>query len=234
PASAGLPGVETRPSEAELRLLQAAVPWQPHHAAGVMVGAREPAGVHGPARAADWADAVEAARSIARLVHLKLRARATRRPPWHPGRVAELAVGNAIVGYAGELHPGALAALDLPARAVAFEVDLDAIIAAGEGTVVAPTVSTHPVAKEDLAFLMDDAVPSSAVAAAVREGAGDLVESAQVFDVYAGDQVADGCKSVAVALRLRAQDHTLSAAEVAAARAGAIEAAAILGAVLRT
>jgi phenylalanyl-tRNA synthetase beta chain len=232
---AGLPGVSARPTDEELAALYGAVPPQPRHAAGVMVGARHPAGVHGPSRVADWADAVEAARTLARLAHVSLEARAARRAPWHPGRCAELKAGDGIVGYAGELHPAVLAALDLPARTVAFEVDLDAILAVGSGVVPAVAVSPQPVAKEDLAFVVDDAVPASALVAAVREGAGDLVESAHVFDVYAGDQVGPGRKSVAVALRLRAPDHTLSAAEVAAVRSRAIGAAErLVGAVLRT
>ncbi|MDR1426535.1 MAG: phenylalanine--tRNA ligase subunit beta [Bifidobacteriaceae bacterium] len=234
PLSAGLPKGAARPTDAELAQLHAAVPNQPRHAAAILVGARQPAGVHGPARAADWADAVEAARTLARVVHVILDARPTRRAPWHPGRCAELAVGDAIVGYAGELHPSVLTALDLPARAVAFELDLDALLAVEEGTVAALPISTHPVAKEDLAFVVDDAVPSAAVVAAVRRGAGDAVERAEVFDVYTGDQVGEGAKSVAVALRLRAPDHTLSAAEVASARQAAIGAVqAELGGVLR-
>jgi phenylalanyl-tRNA synthetase beta chain len=223
---AGLPGVSGRPSAAELAALEAAVPPQPRHAAGVLVGARHPAGVHGPARAADWADAVEAARTVARLAHVRLEAAPAVRAPWHPGRCAQLVAGNGIVGYAGELHPAALAALDLPARAVAFEVDLDALLAAGPDRLPAVAVSPQPVAKEDLAFVVDDAVPASAVLAAVRAGAGDLVEAAEVFDVYLGGQVGEGRKSVAVALRLRAPDHTLSAAEVHAARTAAIAAVA--------
>jgi phenylalanyl-tRNA synthetase beta chain len=231
---AGLPGVAGRPADSELRALYEAVPAQPRHAAGVMVGQRVPSGVHGPGRPADWADAVEAVRALARVAHAEVAARDAVRAPWHPGRCAELTIDGAVIGYAGELHPRVCAALDLPARAVAFEVDLDRVLAGGERAIDAAPFSTQPVAKEDLAFVVPEGTPAAAVVEAVRAGAGDVVRSAEVFDVFRGQQLGEGVKSVGVALRLRAWDHTLTAAEVAAARQGAVaEVATRLGGTLR-
>jgi phenylalanyl-tRNA synthetase beta chain len=93
--------------------------------------------------------------------------------------------------------------------------------------------SRHPVAKEDLALVVADDVPVAVIEEAVRTGAGDLLEDITLFDVYRGDQIPDGQKSVAFALRFRASDRTLDADEIARARQGAIDAAAGVGARLR-
>ena len=95
-------------------------------------------------------------------------------------------------------------------------------------------MSGHPVAKEDIALVVDDSIPASTVQAAVAAGAGELLESIRLFDVYSGAQVPDGKRSLAFALRFRASDRTLSTSEIAASREGAIaEAARQCGATLR-
>jgi phenylalanyl-tRNA synthetase beta chain len=162
--------------------------------------------------------------------------RAAEYPPWHPGRCAEftLPTGEGI-GYAGELHPDVCAAFGLPARTAAAEVDLDALIVAAPATGEIPTVSSFPVAKEDVALIVDDDIPAAAVERALRTGAGPLLESIWLFDVYTGPQVGAGKKSLAYALRFRASDKTLTDAETAAARDAAVAAAVErTGAVQRT
>lgn len=224
-----LPPVGERPSAAALGALEAVVPEQPWHVGGILAGWRELPGVWGPGRQATWADAVEAAHVAARAVRVELVAGRAAVAPWHPGRCAELRAGGpagAVVGYAGELHPTVTAALDLPARAVAFELDLDALLAAApDAAPEATPVSVYPPAKEDVALVVDVDVPAGDVLAAVREGAGALAEQVRLFDVYAGDQVGPGKKSVAVSLRLRAPDHTLTAEETAAVRDAVVAAA---------
>ncbi|TRW43755.1 phenylalanine--tRNA ligase subunit beta, partial [Georgenia yuyongxinii] len=190
---------------------------------GVLAGQRVPDGVWGAGRPSDWADAVEAVRQAACTVGVALTVRAGAAAPWHPGRCAELVVrtdsGEQLVGHAGELHPKACEALELPPRTVAFELDLDAVLAASpaDPVQVAP-VSTFPLAKEDVALVVDAAVPAVDVLAAVREGAGELAEEVRLFDVFTGDQLGAGKKSLAFALRLRAADRTLTAEETAAVR----------------
>ena len=133
-----------------------------------------------------------------------------------------------------------VAAHDLPARTVAFELDLDGLLeAAGDDAVQATPVSTFPVAKEDVALVVDAAVPAGDLLAAVRAGAaaspaGDVLEDVRLFDVYTGDQLGTGRKSLAFSLRLRAADRTLKADEVAAVREAAVASATRhTGAVLR-
>lgn len=225
-----LPSVGSHPDAETLAALFASVPAQPWHVAGILTGRREPAGVWGAGRPASWADAVEAVQVAARAVRVDLDVRATTLAPWHPGRCAELRAwgpDGALVAHAGELHPAVTSALELPARTVAFELDLDALLAAApDAPHVATPVSVYPAAKEDVALVVEESVPVAEVLAAVREGAGDLAEQVRLFDVYTGDPVPPGRKSVAVALRLRAPDRTLTAEETAAVREAVVAAAA--------
>jgi phenylalanyl-tRNA synthetase beta chain len=154
--------------------------------------------------------------------------------PWHPGRCAALVVDGEEIGYAGELHPTVCDAFGLPPRSAAVEIDLDAVMARAVDVVPGPTLSSFPVAKEDVALVVDADVTAGAVEAALREGAGELLESVRLFDVYAGAQIGEGKKSLAFALRFRAPDRTLTEAEAGAARDAAVaRAAEVTGAVQR-
>ncbi|MDT0398231.1 MULTISPECIES: phenylalanine--tRNA ligase subunit beta [Streptomyces] len=237
-AAANLP-VDRRPSEDDIAALDAALPEQPRHVAVVLAGAREQAGWWGRGRSGDWADAVEAARTVAREAGAELGVRKGQYGPWHPGRCAELTVTadgeERIIGHAGELHPRVLKTLGLPARACAMELDLDALEQVGDDTPQAPGISTFPVATQDVALVVDAFVPASDVEAALREGAGELLESIRLFDVYENaDQLGEGRKSLAYALRFRATDRTLTVDEASAARESAVTLAGDrTGAVLR-
>lgn len=233
-ASPARPGVDRRPSDDELVAIDDLLPSQPHHLAVVLSGQREAAGWWGVGREVSWADSIEIARSVGHVVGVDLAVRQAHDAPFHPGRTAALVVGDHVIGHAGELHPRVIAAYSLPARTCALELDLDALISAAPDVAAAPDVTTQPVAKEDIALVVAESVPVGAVAAAIREGAGDLCEEVRLFDVYVGPQVPAGHRSLAFALRFRAPDRTLSAEEIAAAReAGIAEAARRHGAVLR-
>ncbi|MER7407088.1 phenylalanine--tRNA ligase subunit beta [Streptomyces sp. NPDC000070] len=219
--------VDRRPTDEELAELNAALPEQPRHAAVVLAGAREQAGWWGKGRPADWADAVEAARSVAREAGAELIIRKGQYGPWHPGRCAELALtvdgAERVVGHAGELHPRVVKALGLPERTCAMEIDLDAVESAGDATVKAPRISTFPVATQDVALVVDAVVPAAEVEEALRDGAGELLESIRLFDVYENaEQLGEGRKSLAYALRFRAADRTLTVDEASAARDAAV------------
>jgi phenylalanyl-tRNA synthetase beta chain len=237
---AGRLPVDRRPTDEEIASLTAALPVQPRHAAVVLAGAREQAGWWGKGRPADWADAIEAARSLAREAGTELLVRSGQYGPWHPGRCAELAVvvdgQEKVIGYAGELHPGVLKTLGLPARTCAMELDLDALEQASAGLPKGPKISTFPVATQDVALVVDKTVPHVDVEAALRAGAGELLESIRLFDVYENsEQLGEGKKSLAYALRFRADDRTLTVDEASAARDVAVALAAErTGAVLRS
>ena len=217
--------VDRRPSEGEWDDLQKALPDQPLHLAVVLTGDRERSGWWGPGRRAAWGDAIQAIREVADALGVELAVRSVVRAPWHPGRCAELMVGEVVVGHAGELHPKVCKELGLPERAAAAEVDLDVLMRHAQ-PVLAPTLSSFPVAKEDVALVVADEVPSATVADTLREGAGELLESVRLFDVYTGAQIGDGRKSLAFALRFRAPDRTLTDEETTAAREAAVALAA--------
>ncbi|THA27264.1 phenylalanine--tRNA ligase subunit beta [Streptomyces sp. RKND-216] len=219
------PSVADRPSDEEIAALDAALPRQPRHVAAVLSGPREQAGWWGEGRPSGWADAVEAARTVAREAGADLVVEQGRYGPWHPGRCARLSVGERTVGYAGELHPRVVKAFGLPERTSAMEVDLDALEEDATGPVRAPSVSAYPVAAQDVALVVGADVAAAEVEAALREGAGPLLESLRLFDVFTGEQLGEGRKSLAYALRFRAEDRTLKADEASAARDAAVAAA---------
>jgi phenylalanyl-tRNA synthetase beta chain len=233
---AGLPAVDGSVTAEALAALDAALPEQLRMVAGVLCGARVPAGWNQPAAAWEWSDALALVETVAAAAGVSLTRRADSYAPWHPGRAAVFALPDGTpCAHAGELHPKVCETLGLPARSVAFQVLLDPIIAFTEGSLVAAeAVSGQVLAKEDFAFVVPDAVTAGALVAVVREAGGDLVEDVRVFDVYEGAQVGEGLKSVAVNVRMRAADHTLSAEEVLSVRESVIAAAdGDLGAVLR-
>ncbi len=229
------PAVDHRPSDEELAELDAALPDQPRRIAVALAGERL-AGWWGKGDQASWADAVEAARTVARAAGVELTVRQGQLAPWHPGRCAELVVAGTdrVVGHAGELHPRVVKALGLPARSAAMEIDVDLLTADGAERVSGPTVSGFPVATQDVALIVDTKVPAADVESALRAGAGELLEAIRLFDVFTGEQIGEGKKSLAYALRFRAVDRTLTADEASAAREAAVaEAVARTGAVLR-
>ncbi|WP_248960072.1 phenylalanine--tRNA ligase subunit beta [Sphaerisporangium perillae] len=235
PAKAPVLGVDRRPSEQELATIAAALPRQPLRVGVVLAGEYDRSGWWGEGRPASWADAIEAARVIAREAGVEITIRADRHEPWHPGRCAALYAGETLLGHAGELHPRVVEAYGLPARTCAMELELTVLEAALPGPIQAEPVSAYPVATQDVALVVPAEVPVAEVEAALREGAGALLESVRLFDVYTGSQVGEGKKSLAYTLRFRAADRTLIVEETTAARDAAVALAADrTGARLRT
>jgi len=228
-------GVDRRPSDEDWQAANAFVPHQPWHLAAVATGEIEPSGWWGPGRAATWADAVEAARitlAASGITADRVAVAAAELAPWHPGRCAAISVDGVVLGHAGELHPAVISALELPKRTVAMELDLTAIPAAP--VVQGVRISSFPPALIDVALVLDRAVPAAQVEAALAEGAGELLESVALFDVYESDQLGAGKRSLAYKLTFRAPDRTLTSEEALAARDAAVAAvAAKFGAVLR-
>jgi phenylalanyl-tRNA synthetase beta chain len=212
-----------RPTDEQVAAMKAALPQQPTHVAVVLAGNRQRAGWWGPGEKANWADAVQAAQLVGAASGVDLRVRSWELAPWHPGRCAQLLVGDWPVGHAGELHPKVIEALGLPAGACAMELDLDALPLAERRP--APAVSAYPPVLLDVALVVDDQVPVAEVAATLRAGGGDLLEELSLFDVYTGEQVGSGKRSLAYALRFRAPDRTLTVEEATAARDAAVAAA---------
>ncbi len=226
-AQAPVPGVGARPDDATLDRIRGAVPDQPWHLALVSSGEAERSGWWGEGRAATSVDAVAWAQSVAEAVGVDLEPSMTERAPWHPGRCVGLSLADGTtVGYAGELHPKVVQQLGLPERTVAAELDLEVLIAAGTGITQVRPISTHPVATSDIALTVPRSVRYGDVEASLSAGAGDLLESMLLFDVYRGDQIGTDQQSLAFRLTFRAPDRTLRTEEVNAARDAAVAQAA--------
>jgi phenylalanyl-tRNA synthetase beta chain len=223
---------DRRPTDDEIAVLDASLPRQPQHVGAVMAGLRESAGPWGAGRPVEAADAFEAVRVIGRAAGVEFTLRSAQYLPWHPGRCAEVLVGEAVVGHAGQLHPAVVERSGLPKGTCAVEIDLDAVPLTE--TLPAPAVSPFPAVFQDIALIVDDDVAAQSVIDAVRAGAGELLEDVRIFDVYTGPQIGEGRKSLALALRFRAPDRTLTEEEASAARDAAVaQAEELVGAVQR-
>ncbi|HKG36139.1 MAG TPA: phenylalanine--tRNA ligase subunit beta [Solirubrobacterales bacterium] len=139
-------------------------------------------------------------------------------PFLHPGRCGEILVAGEPAGWIGEVHPLVARAWDLDA-ATGFEVDLAPLLASSTyGRESYEDVISYPAVHQDLAVVVAEDVPAAGVSAAVMAGGGDLLRSAEIFDVYRGDQLGEGRKSLALRLEFRAPDRTLTDEEVAEVR----------------
>ena len=160
---------------------------------------------------------------------------AARYPFLHPGRSAEIRLGEAAIGYVGEMHPAEVMRLDLNGACAIYELDLAKLISYGftpRKTIEAPP--RFPAIRRDLALVLDRNFPADVVVKTIRECGSSLLESVEVFDVYEGSAVAAGRKSVALACRYRAKDRTLTDEEVNRVHAVLVEQARTrLGAELR-
>ncbi len=225
------PDLSKRPSKKIIDEIFASVPPQAFHVAGLLVGKTENEDWQGKARAYSWQDAIGFAQDILQLCNLQWTVKRSDFAPWHPGRCAELIVDGKAVAHAGELHPRIVAQYGLPERSVAFAVGLSAL--PDTERVRPTTVGTMPAALQDVALIVDETVSAAQVEAALRSGAGDLLESITLFDRY--DKLGDGKISLAFSLVFRAADRTLTGTEVTHMRESAVAAAAKeTGAILRT
>ena len=225
------PDLSQRPEQKVIDEIFASVPVQGYHVAGLLVGKVENENWQGKARAYNWQDAIAFAQDVLALCNLDWSVARSDLAPWHPGRCAELIVNGKAVAHAGELHPRIIAAYGLPERSVAFAVALNAL---PDSQLVRPTtVGTMPAAVQDVALVVDAQVSAADLEGALREGAGDLLESITLFDRY--DKIGDGKISLAFTLVFRATDRTLTGEEVSAMREAATAvAAAKFGAIVRT
>ncbi len=145
-------------------------------------------------------------------------------PSFHPGRCARLRVAGRDLGVFGELHPQVRPAWDLPAAAVlAADLDFETLQAALPDRYPIRSIPRFPPVVEDLAVVVDDALPAARVEALAREAGGELLHEIQLFDVYRGEQIEAGKKSLAYRLTYQADDRTLTDPEVAAVRERIVE-----------
>jgi phenylalanyl-tRNA synthetase beta chain len=235
-----VPPLAVRPDAATLAELDASIPPQRRHIAVLLTGnlvTKQP-GV-APVTAG-LGDALDAVRTIAAAAGVTIDVVQGERAALHPGRTGVLSVASTTssarveVGYVGELLPAVAEASDLPGRVIVAELDLDLVLSLAGEKVVAASLSGFPAATQDVSLVVPADVPAADVQAALAEGAGELLESVRLVDDYRGQGVPEGQKSLTFALRFRAADRTLTAAEASEAKmAGVAVASERFGATLR-
>jgi phenylalanyl-tRNA synthetase beta chain len=229
-----VPPAAVRPDAATLAALDAAIPPQPRYIAGLLTGNRVAKQPGQAAEAFDVADGIDAVHAVAAAAGVTVTIAQGQRAALHPGRAGVVSVGTAQIGYVGELLPTAAADADLPGRVIVFEIDLDTLLSVADTRVVAASLSGYPAATQDVSLVVEATTPAAAVRESLIAGAGALLESTRLVDDYRGDGLPAGTKSLTFALRFRAPDRTLTAAEATEAKlAGVAVAADRLGATLR-
>lgn len=138
--------------------------------------------------------------------------------PWlHPGRAAQVSIAGQPLGTLGELHPDVAAAAELPPGVYVAELDLDELLQHAVFQPQFTPLPKYPSVRRDLAVVVPDGVAAAEVEGVIGEAGGDLLEAAELFDVYSGPPVPPGHQNLAYALSFRSSDRTLSAADVDAA-----------------
>lgn len=229
-----LPVGDEKPSDEVLAALDAGIPPQPRHLGALILGdtvAKQPGQ---PAVQAGIADALDIVRQVELATGARIDVSQGSHRAMHPGRTAELRVDGTRVGFAGELLPALAIEADLPRVVAVVELDLDAVIALTDAALEARTIDTMPAATQDLSLIVPVGVAAAEVAEAIREGAGALLEHLSIVDDYRSQGVPAEAKSLTFALRFRADDRTLTAAEASEAKlAGAALANERFGATIR-
>lgn len=232
--TAHVPPLAVRPDAATLAELDASIPPQHRFVAVLLAGnlvAKQP-GVQPVA--AEVSDAIDAVRAIGAAAGVSIDVVQGQRAALHPGRTGVLSAAGTEVGYVGELLPAVAEASDLPGRVIVAELDLDLVLSLAGERVVAASLSGYPAATQDVSLVLRADVPAGEVREALVAGAGELLESLRLVDDYRGPGLPDGAKSLTFALRFRAPDRTLTAAEATDAKlAGVAVAAERFGATLR-
>jgi phenylalanyl-tRNA synthetase beta chain len=192
--------------------------YEPQRIGCIAVGATAAPSWRGDSGPADFFALKGALEALAAQLGAELGVEPGQEPFLHPGRSARVLFGGTEAGWIGELHPLVCRAWDLEGAA-GFEIELGELAAAASlGSEQYEDVTSYPAVHQDLAVIVDEDVPAAQVHDAVLDGGGDLLRSAQVFDLYRGDQVGEGRKSLALRLTFRAADRTLTDDEVAALR----------------
>jgi phenylalanyl-tRNA synthetase beta chain len=191
------------------------LPDEPRHLSILMTGAREerhwlaPEGDKG--QPIDFFAVKGVIETLLERLHLEdARFEAMQHPAFQPGRTARLLVNGAEVGVLGEIHPGVRQAFELPEqRVAAAELDLELLLKQVPASWFVEPISSYPAVLQDLAVIVGEEVPAATVCDLIAQAGGFLLKDVELFDVYRGDPVPEGKKSLAYALTFQAPDKTL-------------------------
>ena len=232
--SSDLPSGIIRPTSSELADLLGSIPPQPLRVAALFTGAAVSKQPGQPAVQHGIADALDAARQVGHALAAPLTVVQGSHHSFHPGRTAELFLGDRSVGFAGELLPALADELDLPRVTAVIELELGLLIELADAEVSPAAIAAYPAATQDLSLVLGANVPAGEVLSSLVDGAGPLLEVVHLVDDYRGQGIPEGSKSLTFALLFRADDRTLTALEATEAKlAGAAVAAERFGASIR-
>jgi phenylalanyl-tRNA synthetase beta chain len=204
-----------------------------HHGLGVLLsGSLTPRSWRGEPAQADFFAAKALLAALLDQLHVDWSVQERTWPFLHPGRSAVVRAGGQALGFVGELHPLVAGAWDME-RTAAFAIDVGKLAAASPEAIPFTPFPAVPSLRQDLAVVLPDDVAAAQVLASAREAAGELLADVNVFDVYAGEQVGEGRRSLALALSFQAPDRTLTEEDVAPARERIVVALGELGGELR-
>jgi phenylalanyl-tRNA synthetase beta chain len=193
-----------------------AVSVEPLHVGGVLLGRRHPVSWAVGGDAVDFADAKAAVQGVLDALGVSDAAWVAGGDTWlHPRISARVMRGDERLGALGELHPRVAAAFELPRGVLAFELSFDALLRAARLVPQYRPIPHLPAVLRDLAVVVEEAVTAASVEAVIREES--LVEAVTLFDVYRGAPLPPGRKNLALAIRYRAPDRTLTDADADAA-----------------
>jgi len=197
-----------------------AAPTDERHRIGVLLTELAPAGWRTPAREADFFGGKAVLEALMEAAGVEWRLEDGGRAFLHPGRSAVLVTSDGKeLGWIGEVHPLVLRDWELSGGAVAFEVEADVLHALTDGHIATYSdVTSLPAVLQDIAVILPEDIPAARLEKVVRAGAGDLLASVRVFDLYRGEQVGEGNKSLALRLEFRSPERTLTDEEVAERR----------------
>jgi phenylalanyl-tRNA synthetase beta chain len=210
-------------------------PAEEHHMLGALLsGALGPRSWRGEPGEADFFAAKALLESLLDKLGVRFTVAPREWPFLHPGAsAAVLLAGEATeLGFLGELHPLVASAWDLE-RVAVFSIDLGGVAEAAPAAVAFKPFASVPALRQDLAVALPESVSAAEALDAVRAAAGEMLEHVGVFDVYSGEQVGEGRRSLALALSFRAPERTLTEEDVAPVRERIVEALARLGGELR-
>lgn len=224
-------GTQRRPSSDEIAALYASVPAQMLVVGILLLGDTERDSWLGKGRKYGWHDAIALAQDIIELTGNTSTVHRSDFTPWHPGRCAEVRVGDFAAAHVGELHPRIIAHYGLPPRASALMLNFGALPIVGP--VQAKPLSNMVPTIQDIALIVTHDCEVTSIIDALYAGGGEMLERVELFDRYTGKPLAQDEVSYAFTLTFRAPDRTLTAQEAGALRDNAVAQAALLGARLR-
>ena len=138
----------------------------------------------------------------------------TDNPTFHPGRCAKITAGGCVIGVIGEIHPAISRRFGIDAPVYVGELDFEAMLKSADADIKFKELPKYPAVTRDIAMLVDRAVPVADIEEVIKKAGGATLETLRLFDVYEGEQIAEGKKSVAYSATFRAADRSLTGEEV--------------------